>query len=112
MDKYSRQLELDVFRAEAELYLTDEGQTIMRAIRKYGKGNRNMLQYIYKQIKKREDYIADLELELLERQYLSNKLIGKVVRLGDYGIPVKGRTMETLIKIVDDERVYNKGKRH
>ena len=97
-EKDSRQLELEVYRLEAKEQLGHTGTKLMRSIRKYGKGHRNELKYIYKHLKQREDYIVDLELTLLEKEYQENRMKNMVTMLGECGVPVTVRVMEILIK--------------
>ena len=96
MKNKDRELQLEVFRHETEMYLTEDGKRIMRAIRKYGRG-RGDLSYIYKIIRKREAYIATLEEHMLEMEYRNSRLLSKVTLLGECGIPVNVRTMEVLL---------------
>lgn len=100
-----RKLELEVYRLETEKYLTDEGKKIMHMVRSYGKGKKGELKNIYKYIKKREDYIAELEELLLNKVYLENKLHGIIVMLGELGVRINAKVLNLLIERV--RSIYN-----
>ncbi len=88
---------LEVIKLETDKELSDNDQKTMTMIKKYGNGDKHLLSHIYRQIKKRGDYLSELEMTLLQMEYQKNKLYGQITVLGERNVPITVKVLEYLI---------------